>query len=194
MNVLLIPLGSSGDVNPFVAIGQALVARGHRVTMITAAHYEPLARRSGFEFEPLGSAEDYHAVLEDPGLWDPVKGFRIVMEWAVLKPLRMIYELVESRNIPGETVVVAPVLAFGARIAQEKLGIPLVTVTLQPAMFRSLVDVSKLGTLPVSSRMPKAWNRLLYWFMDVGIVDRLIAPETNAFRKELGLPPARRLF
>ena len=33
---LLVPVGSHGDVHPFVGIGRALRERGHRVTMITA--------------------------------------------------------------------------------------------------------------------------------------------------------------
>ncbi len=194
MNVILIAIGSSGDVHPFVGLGRALQARGHRVTLVTNGYFEPLARQAGFEFEPLGTAEDYLAVLRDPAVWHPAKGFPIVIEWGVLKPLRAIYELLESRYVPGETVVAAPLLAFGARIAQEKLGIPLVSITLQPAMFRGLSRVSKLPSLPVSNRMPKLWNQWLYWLIDVGVIDRLIAPETNAFRAELGLPPARRFF
>lgn len=194
LNVILIPIGSSGDVNPFVALGRALQARGHRITMVTNGYFEPLARRSGFDFEPLGTAEEYHAVLERPGIWDPNEGFRLVIEWTTLKTMRPIYELIERRNVPGETVVAGPVTAFGARFAQEKLGVPLVSVVLQPAMFRSSTEVSKLGLLPVSSRMPGWWNRLLYWAADVMIIDRLVGPETNAFRAELGLAAVRRFF
>lgn len=194
LNVILIPLGSSGDVNPFVALGRALQARGHKVTMITNGHFETLARRSGFAFEPLGTEEDYRAVLELPDIWHPTEGFKIVMQWGTLNTMRPLFEMIESRNVPGETVVAAPVTAFGARIAQEKLGIPLVSVCLQPPMFRSSTKVSKLGGFPVSSRMPGWWNRTLYWAADRLVIDPLLGPQTNAFRSELGLPPVRRFF
>jgi UDP:flavonoid glycosyltransferase YjiC (YdhE family) len=194
LNVLLIPIGSSGDVNPFVALGLALQARGHRVTMITNGHFEPIARRSGFAFESLGTADEYHAVVKMPELWEPKAGFKLVAEWSILKPMRQIYELIETRYVPGDTVVVAPVVAFGARIAQEKLGVPLVSLTLQPTMFRSGVEVSRLDPLPLSNRMPPAWNRLLYWLSDVGVVDPLLGRETNEFRAELGLPGVKRFF
>jgi UDP:flavonoid glycosyltransferase YjiC (YdhE family) len=193
LNVLLVPIGSSGDVNPFVALGKALQARGHRVTMITNGHFEGLARRSGFEFEPLGTAEEYDAILDHRGVWEPVEGFRAVARWAILKPLRRVFEIIEARHVPGETVVAAPVTAFGARVAQEALGVPLVSVALQPAMFRSLVQTSNLDTLPLNDRLP-AWNRFLYWLSDVAVVDRLLGSEVNAFRAELGLPPVRRFF
>lgn len=194
LNIILIPLGSSGDVNPFVALGRALQARGHKITMITNGHFEAIARRSGFAFEPLGSVEDYRAVLELPEVWHPTEGFKIVMQWGTLNTMRPLFEMIESHNVPGETVVAAPVTAFGARIAQEKLGVPLVSVCLQPAMFRSSTKVSKLGGFPVSSRMPGWWNRTLYWAADRLVIDRLLGPQTNAFRSELGLPPVRRFF
>ena len=34
MRVLLIPVGSHGDVHPFVGLGHALRARGHQVTFL----------------------------------------------------------------------------------------------------------------------------------------------------------------
>jgi UDP:flavonoid glycosyltransferase YjiC (YdhE family) len=191
VNVLLIPLGSSGDVNPFVAIGRALQERGHRVTMITSGYFEPVARRAGFAFESLGAAADYLSVIENPDLWKPMPGFKLVADWVILGPMRRIYELIADRFVAGHTVVVATG-AIGARIAQEKLGAPLVSLVLQPAMFRSLTDVSKLGGLPVSSRMPRAWNAMLYWLADRAVVEPLIGPEVSRFRATLGLPRVRR--
>src|SRR2546426_1148208 len=41
---LLCPSGSHGDVHPYVAVGQALLARGHRVAMSTSSHFEKLGR------------------------------------------------------------------------------------------------------------------------------------------------------
>src|SRR5207248_558546 len=34
VNILLVPIGSHGDVHPFIGIGLALRARGHRVRVI----------------------------------------------------------------------------------------------------------------------------------------------------------------
>src|SRR5687768_14677241 len=55
MHVLLITIGSSGDVHPFVGVGAALRARGHRVTLVTNAHFAPLAAHAGLEFVELGT-------------------------------------------------------------------------------------------------------------------------------------------
>ena len=47
MRVLLFPVGSSGDVHPFVALGRRLVARGHDVTLFGNGHFGAPADRQG---------------------------------------------------------------------------------------------------------------------------------------------------
>ncbi|MDR3636522.1 MAG: glycosyltransferase [Isosphaeraceae bacterium] len=194
LHAILIPIGSAGDVHPFVGLGTALRKRGHRVTVVTNGHFGPLVRRAGLDFVELGTEDEYQFVLNDPQLWEPTGGFKLVVKWAILKGMRPTYEILQTLNEPGETVVAAQASAFGARIAHETLGIPLVTVNLQPALMRSVHEPPALGPLPLSSSLPAAWNRLLYWLADTRIIDPLLAPEANAFRAELGLPPVRRFL
>jgi len=194
LNIILIAIGSAGDVHPMVSLGLGLRARGHRITLITNGHFRPLAERVGLDLVELGTVEDYEEVISRPEVWDPAKAPRLVLEWATLKPMRPTVEILQELNVPGETVVAAPVTAFGARIAQEALGIPLVSVLLQPAILRSLTHPPILAGFPASRSMPQIWNRWMYWLADVAFVDRLVAPETNAFRAEFGLPPTRRFF
>src|SRR5262249_48894583 len=111
MHVLLIPIGSSGDVHPFIGLGLALRDRGHRVTLITSAYFEPLAQRHGIELLPLGTREEFESVLLHPDAWHPQRSFRVVAEWGMIRPLRPIYEMIAERYVPGQTVVVAGTLA-----------------------------------------------------------------------------------
>ena len=53
MRVLLVPFGSHGDVHPFIGLGQALRARGHRVTYLINEYFGPLIRGLGFEMVPV---------------------------------------------------------------------------------------------------------------------------------------------
>jgi UDP:flavonoid glycosyltransferase YjiC (YdhE family) len=43
-------IGSAGDVNPFIGIGQELKKRGFRVVLITSQYFETQARSAGLEF------------------------------------------------------------------------------------------------------------------------------------------------
>ena len=47
MTVLLVALGSAGDVHPNVGLALALKHRGHRVVLVASTFFAPLARRAG---------------------------------------------------------------------------------------------------------------------------------------------------
>ena len=191
MHVLLIPFGSAGDVHPFIGIAQALRSRGHRVTFLLNEYFGPLVRGLGFESVPLGDDHLLVEVTKNPDLWHPKRGFRLVMEGA-LEGARRIYRLIAERREPGETVLVAGSLAIGARLAQEKFGIPLATVHLQPSIFRSVHETPISGELAMKDWWPKPLKRSLYWLIDTLVVDRLLTRGLNVFRAELGLSPVRR--
>jgi UDP:flavonoid glycosyltransferase YjiC (YdhE family) len=42
--ILLCTIGSAGDVNPFIGIGQKLTQRGFRVVLITSQYFENQSR------------------------------------------------------------------------------------------------------------------------------------------------------
>jgi rhamnosyltransferase subunit B len=44
MHVILVSVGTDGDIFPYVGVGAALRARGHFVTLVASEHYEPLAK------------------------------------------------------------------------------------------------------------------------------------------------------
>ena len=71
----MVSIGTLGDVNPFISLGQALQRRGHRITFLAPAVHEELVREAGFAFHALGSREDYFALINNPDLWDSRKAF-----------------------------------------------------------------------------------------------------------------------
>ncbi len=113
MNVLLVALGSAGDVYPLVSLGLALRARGHHVSLLANGYFEPIAHRVGLAFHEIAPAADYHMVVEKGELWRPIPGFKLVMEWLALRPMRRTFAVIRELSIPGETVIVAPMTAFG---------------------------------------------------------------------------------
>ena len=154
--------------------------------------FERLVRHIGLEFVPVGTAEEFDALLQDPHLWEFRRGFEVVAK-AVLTATPQIYQIISERYVAGETIVVAAGLAFGARIAQERLGVPLATIQLQPAAFQSVYQSPVLH--PWLSRidlLPRPLKRGVFRFAYF-LADRIVGPETNRFRAALGLPPARRV-
>jgi sterol 3beta-glucosyltransferase len=50
MKILSATIGTRGDVQPYIALGRALMASGHEITICTCAHFEPLAREYGLGY------------------------------------------------------------------------------------------------------------------------------------------------
>jgi UDP:flavonoid glycosyltransferase YjiC (YdhE family) len=193
MHALLMPLGSSGDVHPFVGLGVALKGRGHYVTVVTNGHFRAPVEREGLDFVENGTAAEYLEAMRHPDLWHPIRGFKAVVNHpAMPAALRRQYELVRGLATPGQAVVVAGSLALGARIAREVTTVPLVTVHLQPSLFRSVVAPPVLGPVKLPGWLPRGTVRFLWWLADRAVLDPVAAATVEPLRRELGLPPASR--
>lgn len=190
---LLATVGSAGDVYPMLGLGAGLRRRGHSVTLVCAPIFEEDVRAAGLEFIPLGTTADIQAVLDEPDLWHPVRGLEVIARLAILKYMRPLYEILESCD-PERTVVVASSLAFGARLAQEALGLPMATVHLQPSILMSAHDPAELGGVGIPDWVPLGFRKGFLAGVERFTVDRIMAPDLNAFRAELGLGPVSKIF
>lgn len=189
---LLLPVGSHGDVHPFVAIGAELVARGHRVTLITAEPFRGVAQRNGLEFVGTLPSDDYQALMDHPDLWHPRKGLRVILDRELQRKwLPAVVGLIRERYQPGETVAVGGSLAFAGRIAHDLLGIPYATAHLQPMSCCSVDDPPVDSTGTDARWLPRPLIRLAYWCAEKWVTDPLAAPAINECRAALGLPPVK---
>ena len=68
-------MGSRGDVQPFIALGNELQRHGHRVRLATHDVFESFVRGSGLEFYPIGGdpAELMAYMVKNPGLIPSMK-------------------------------------------------------------------------------------------------------------------------
>src|SRR5438270_9980973 len=106
MHMLLVTLGSAGDVHPFVGLGLKMRQRGHHVTRITSGYFQELAQRAGLEFEPLGTRDEFIALASQKDLWHPRRAVNVILE-NILPLMGRIYQAIEMRYVPGETVIAA---------------------------------------------------------------------------------------
>ena len=193
LHVLLPTVGSAGDVHPVVALGIALQARGHRATVITNPFFQDLIEGQGLGFLPVGTLEDAQTTIADPDLWHPRKGFEVVARRAILPAMAQTYRHIE-RHAGPDTVVAASGIAFGARLAQEHLGVPTATVHLQPSIIRSLVDAGMAGNVRISASQPMWFKKGFFALADWLVIDRVLRRPLNEFRATLGLLPVERVM
>jgi len=188
--ILLLPFGSAGDVFPFIWLGRLLMARGHRVRMITACLFEDHARKAGLEFISLGERDEFEAMIRDPRIWKSGIGTKVVFEFAA-KSVEPYLAAIESCG--KVDLMLAPVTAFAARLAREKYGIPLITVHLQPAVFVSAYETPLLH--PVMRLFNKLPVWLKKWLLSLpNPVDFFALPKVRRICEANGVKPPRSLW
>ncbi len=190
---LLPTLGSAGDVIPVICLGRGLVQRGHSATVVANEEFEELVRAARLGFVPMGTRAEAQELFDDPRLWNPNKGFECIAERVIGPNVRRLFQLISSRRT-NNTVVAASPVCFGARIAQDRLGVPVATVHLQPSLLRSLVDSGRLGRMPMGPGVPRFVKSGLMTLLDKHLIDKKLGPPVNSLRRELGLAPVEGLF
>ena len=136
LRILMIPVGTAGDVYPYVAIGLALQRRGHEVSVLANAYFGPLLSRVGLSCIPVGTVDDYLRAVEHPDFWHPRRALAGVGE-AIRPQVTEIARVLRELTSADPPLLVAHPLAVGARVAQEALGFPLVTLHVESSGFLS---------------------------------------------------------
>ncbi len=190
MHYLVMPLGSAGDVHPFVGLALELKRRGHQVTLATNGYFADLAERFGLDFIEIGSAEVFHAGIQNPDLWHPFRAFPYLYREMIEPTVRPQYEIVAQQFAQGPTTVIANCFGFGALCAQEKLGVKVVTVHLQPIMLWSRIRPPKLPGV----KGPRWLQQQMFQIAQRLVIDPAVRPTLTAFRAELGLKPVKQVM
>jgi rhamnosyltransferase subunit B len=193
--VVLATVGSLGDLHPFIALGQALHAHGVNVVIASAAEYRSKVQAAGLGFHTLRPGFD--ELQHDLGMSRAELVRRVVrrsdflFRRLVIPFVRMAYEDMMAATADADLVLPSS-LAFGARLAAEKRGLPWIAVVLQPMMFLSSYDpplLPGLGWLRAALRElgPAATGHAL-WLLKKA-VNTVFGP-LHALRADLGLPVA----
>ena len=193
MRILISCVGSAGDVHPFIAIGQALARRGHEVELLTSTHFAARIEAAGLTCTPVGTEADFDHVVHHPDLWNPRTCFPVLWQ-AIEQRMVEAHRLLISRAQPGRTVLVGSTLAMPVRLAQETHGLPTATVHLSPVCIWSAQAPAVLPGLGDLTGWPPALVRLIQTAIERGFIDRVVAPGFDRMRRDLGLPPVRRVL
>jgi UDP:flavonoid glycosyltransferase YjiC (YdhE family) len=178
LRLLLGAFGDPGHAFPFIALGGALVARGHDVLLQTWARWEDDVRAAGMRF---AAAPEYHVF---PTRERPLKPYEaVVRATAETRPLVASFR---------PDVVVADILTLAPALAAELEGVAVATV------IPHVDPRSEPGWPPysVGARLPRGAVGRRVW----GLTERLTAAglehgrrELNETRRRLGLGPLDRV-
>jgi rhamnosyltransferase subunit B len=150
-----------------------------------------MVRKTGLPFH--GTFAD-PAVLDDPDLWHPRRGFAIV--WRAVRPgLRELPPFVQGLP-PGPCVIVAHPLALPEADLCRTLrpDVRIVTAYLAPSNIPTVYDPLVLGNWKVPRWVPHGVRRWLWRQVGKRIIDPVALPDINAERAAHGMAPAASLF
>ena len=113
---VVVTTGSAGDLFPFLKLAEGLRQRGFPVTFVAPELHAPLVRQAGLDCH--GTVAD-PAVLNDPDLWHPRRGFAVV--WRAVRPgLRELLPLV-GVSLPVDVQQIRELMDDPDGFAQEFL-------------------------------------------------------------------------
>ncbi len=193
MHVLILTIGSRGDVQPFVALGAGLIARGHRVTLATSPRFRSVVEDAGLTFAPvsdemvaLADSPTGRAMFESMGSSYVRTLANLVRIVRRLGPMQrdLLNDGWAAADAARPDLVVYHPKMFGAPHYAEKLGIPAVLGLLFP----QLVPTDAFPAVGFPERNWGAWyNRLTYRIV-LGISGRLARYLGQPWRADHGLP------
>ena len=192
MHVILVTMGTDGDVFPYVGLGATLRSRGHRVTFAGPEPYHAMTLQNGLQFSCLVSQTDTEEFLNSPDLWHPVKSGIHAARWGA-RLIRNQYEVLEQLAADEDTLLVSNAGIVASRLVQEKFRRTMATMLLQPGLLPSVFEPPVMPVVPIPTWMPR-WQRHGYWRMVDVAGGILIGRSLNCIRKSLGLPPVHRFF
>lgn len=186
MNILILTVGSRGDIQPFVALGLGLKAAGYRVRFATSPLFEDFVRSYSFEFAPVDDAinqldsADARAAMEG----SKSKGFALLKETMPLMRRMLDDEWAAAQGV--DAIIYHPKSMGGVHIA-EKLNIPVImSIPLPLFTPTSEFAVPIVPATNLSGRL----NRLTYKV--TALISVPYGGVINEWRVKIGLPPRSR--
>ncbi|HYE61851.1 MAG TPA: glycosyltransferase [Phycisphaerales bacterium] len=188
MRVLITAIGSHGDINPFIGVGRALLARGHSAALISNPYFKGQVEEAGLEFIPLGEALDLRDLKDMPDVMHPRKAAKVVVNELMLP-----FAEQTLRELPGIMDAYRPdaVMHHHICIATawvcEKRAVPTANAVLAPMMWMSRADTfSPMWWSPLH---PPKWFRWTMTKLFRPLIKMQMSPPFNRLRREHGLKP-----
>jgi len=195
MHIVILAVGTRGDVQPYVALGKGLLAAGQEVTICTCANFESFVTDHGLSYAYMNDdliefmhSDDGKIAMENTGnWWEAIRtAFKLLPKVGPMQR-RQINDTWESTRAVKPDLILYHPKATGAVDFAERLGVPCMLAFYLP-MFVSTGSFPAMG-IP-NLRIGRWYNRLTY---------RMIEKATwwgtgkyiNEWRKENDLPLRR---
>jgi vancomycin aglycone glucosyltransferase len=169
-----------------LALGQALMRRGHDVVVAGPPDFSGDAAAAGVDYRGMGRSMDVllaqHSAALQGNVWGLARAIKREVDAGVEQQFGLLGSLV-----PGADCVVAASLVFAARSCAEREGKPYRYIAFAPETFASCHHP---GLGERRQNLPRWLNRVSWWAVR-RIDNWLLRGPVNQGRAKLGLPPIR---
>lgn len=132
MKILIVTIGTRGDVQPYVALGRALKGSGHEITICTCAHFEPFVRENGLgyayvnnDFIDFMHSPEGKIILGNAGsFWETLKTTVPMIPKLGKLQERQMADVWAACKETAPDLILYHMKALGAPDFAEKLGVP----------------------------------------------------------------------
>ena len=184
LHLVLATVGSRGDVQPLLALGQTLRQRGHRVLVAAPPNFAVWIQSLGFDFATLGQdMQQFLADHPDVLTGNVRRAAPLLKDYFADALPRQMHELL-SICADADAIVWAG-LAITAPSVAEQLGIPALGV-----LYSTCLVPSGLHPPPTVRwhGLPPWVNRVLWWLHD-RLASSMVGQPLNQARQQAGLAP-----
>ncbi len=185
MRIVLAGFGTRGDVQPMVALAQALSDRGHSCSVFVPPNIAEWVTSFGLDTTPVGM--DYEKLSH------AVSTGRLLDILGAVPDLRAEVarqgEAIEAAASQADVIVGASVLAAGSSLG-DRFGIPYVFFAFSPSLIPSREHPSPAVTKIDTPR----WMNPLLWVLNEWIWRWLLRSPINRLRRAWKLAPIREFW
>lgn len=195
--ILLMSLGSRGDMEPYLALGEELQQAGHEIAFCMPAQFESLAREVSDNFFPCTKA--YLDLIEDPevkkitgqvgsGLSRIRTLFKLLGDTKEIQ-IQLLRDQKAADDAFNPTKIIYhikcgyPVMAALRKNKAVELLIPM------PCLVHPVKDLPAIGMGQFNSPL---WNRLSYALTNSALISKAIIGHGNAVIKEWKWEPLKK--
>jgi sterol 3beta-glucosyltransferase len=181
LNIVILIVGSRGDVQPFIAFGKGLQQAGHRVRLATHVTFRQFVTENGLEFYPLKGDPELlmNFMVNHPDMitLDPKE---ISKKKEIMSQIyHSTWDACTAHNFRAEVIISNPPVNVHVHLAQ-RLQVPL------HIMFTMPWSATKDYMHPLAPMQSRLENKTSYQ-----VVDRMVwiglGGIQNDFRKKIGL-------
>ncbi len=189
--IVLATFGSLGDLQPFLAIGTELQARGHQPIVATSEFYREIVTAADLGFAPV--RPDHVPGQRDPDYLDrlmrerrdPAGIFREMFLPSLRESLSDLLHATEDAD-----AIVSHTLTSASRLVAESRRLVWVSTVMQPMGYLSAYEPPVIGPTWIAAALRTLGPQPTSWFLRAARrLTTVWTTEWHALRAELGLPP-----